>query len=48
MLWIKCGDHGRFPHSDTTRLAALVMRHLLPRANARAIMGRAVKGFDVP
>ena len=30
------------------KLAAFVMRRLLPRATATAIMGRAAKGFDAP
>lgn len=32
----------------TNKLAAFVMRRLLPRAAATAIMGRSVKGFDAP
>jgi hypothetical protein len=29
-------------------MAGFVMRRLMPRATAAAIMGRAVKGFDAP
>ena len=47
----EAGDLGRAAlvmPGGADKLAAFVMRRLLPRATATAVMGRAVKGFLAP